>query len=324
MPVDITESLPQPTLSVVVPCFNEMQVLRLTHERLSRALQALGLAYEIIYVDDGSRDRTAELLLELTASDPCVRVLFFSRNFGHQAAVSAGLEAAAGEAVVIIDADLQDPPELIADMVARWRDGVEVVYGQRMHRKGEGAFKLASAKAFYRALNAISEVEIPLDVGDFRLLDRRVVDVMLRMPERDRFLRGMVAWVGFRQEALQYERQERAAGETKYPLRKMVALAFNGILSFSLAPLRLSVTLGLLTTFLAFSLIIYALVVRLFTAQWVEGWAMIFIGMMLLGGIQLIVLGAIGEYVGRIYMEAKGRPMYIVRGRAGYVVDRLV
>ena len=241
-----------------------------------------------------------------------------SRNFGHQLAVSAGLEHAAGDAVVIIDADLQDPPEVIPEMVARWRDGYHVVYGMRTDRPGETAFKLWTAKLFYRFINRLSKVQIPLDVGDFRLLDRQVVDVLLAMPERDRFLRGMVSWIGFRQAAVMYRRAERRAGESKYPLFKMLQFAADGVLSFSLTPLRLALWVGFLSIGLAFAGIVYALIIRLYTDRYVRGWTSIFTAVLFIGGAQLVTLGIIGEYIGRIYAEVKRRPLYVVEERFGF------
>jgi polyisoprenyl-phosphate glycosyltransferase len=304
-------------ISIIVPCYNEQEVMALTHPRLKAVMSQLAhdsqMAYEIIYIDDGSRDQTVALLHEIAATDQNVKVIMLSRNFGHQIAVTAGLDHARGDCAVIIDADLQDPPELIADMVARWREGFDVVYGQRTDREGESRFKIATARAFYRGLNALSDVDIPLDVGDFRLIDRCVIDAIAQMPERDRFLRGMIAWVGFRQVALPYHRAARAAGESKYPLVKMIRFAVDGILSFSLAPLRFVITMGTWIVVLAVLGIGYAVINRLFTEQWVSGWTLLFIAIMFMGGVQLLVLGVIGEYVGRIYMSTKARPLYLVK-----------
>jgi dolichol-phosphate mannosyltransferase len=310
---------PRQLLSVVVPCYNEEAVIAETNRRLSETLRALdGLDYEIVYVDDGSRDRTAELLAGLQARDPRVRVVRFSRNFGHQIAVTAGIAHAAGDAVVLIDADLQDPPEVIRDMVARWREGYHVAYGVRADREGETRFKLATAKAFYRLLNRLSDSPIPLDTGDFRLMDRVVVDALEAMPERDRFVRGMVSWVGFRQIAVPYRRAKRLAGESKYPLMKMLRFAVDGIASFSTVPLRLATYLGFLSSALALCGVAYALALRLLTSNWVPGWTAIFIATMFFGGVQLVSLGVVGEYVGRIYGEAKRRPLYLVQERLGF------
>jgi dolichol-phosphate mannosyltransferase len=306
-------------ISVVVPCYNEEDVIHETHARLSAALAGMaGVAYEIIYTDDGSRDRTPELLEQIQAGDPTVRVLRLSRNFGHQIALTAGLEHAAGDAVVVIDADLQDPPEVIPEMVARWRDGYEVVYGMRTDRPGETSFKLWTAKVFYRLMNRLSETKMPLDAGDFRLMDRKVVAALLAMPERDRFLRGMVSWVGFRQVALLYARAPRHAGVGKYPFWKMVRFAADGVLSFSLMPLRLAVLTGFLAIGMALAGIIYAVLLRLYTTDWVRGWASIFVAVLFMGGVQLISLGIIGEYIGRIYGEVKHRPLYLLREKLGF------
>lgn len=307
-----------PTLSVIVPCYNEEGVIAHTHERLVRTLEAITPGYEIIYVDDGSRDRTAQLLHDIQKSGPCVRFVRLSRNFGHQIAVSAGIGYARGEAVVLIDADLQDPPEVIADMVAKWREGYHVVYGQRAERAGETRFKLWTARAFYRLINRLSEVPIPLDTGDFRLMDRAVVNALGRMREKHRMLRAMTSWVGFKQVAVPYSRAERFAGESKYPLRKMLTLALDGIVSFSAVPLKLVTLVGLAFSALSVLGIIYAVAQRLWTDNWVPGWTILFIAVMLIGGLQFIFLGVIGEYVGRIYSEAKDRPLFLVMEELGF------
>jgi glycosyltransferase involved in cell wall biosynthesis len=306
-------------ISVVIPCFDEEEVIVMTYRRLVDVLETIPRAdFELVFVDDGSRDRTLEMLCSLQATDRRVRVVAFSRNFGHQLAVTAGLEHARGDAVILIDADLQDPPEIIGDMLLRWRQGVDVVYGVRAEREGETAFKLWTAKAFYRAINRVSDVAIPVDTGDFRLMDRAVVDALLSMPERDRFIRGMVAWLGFRQEAVPYKRAARLAGETKYPLRRMLHFALDGILSFSLAPLRLAIWMGFVTAGVAALGLIYALFMRVLTNIWVPGWTLLFIACSSIGGIQLIFLGILGEYVGRTYGEVKRRPLYVVRERLGF------
>lgn len=304
-------ALASPMISVVVPCYNEEEVLPETNRRLVETLSTLGLAFEILYVDDGSADATAQILYSLRAQDDRIRVLQFSRNFGHQTAVSAGIDHARGDAVVLIDADLQDPPEVIQQMVSLWREGYHVVYGHRQERAGESAFKLQTAKLFYRLLNLISDVPIPLDTGDFRLMDRKVVAALSRMPERDRFLRGMVSWVGYRQTAVQYRRAARFAGTSKYPLWKMFRFAVDGLISFSLVPLRFASILGMSASALALLGIVYALIARLFTSYWVTGWTLLFIGVLFMGGIQMITLGILGEYVGRIYREGKRRPLYL-------------
>ncbi len=306
-------------VSVIVPCYNEEEVILETHRQLTETLLNDSINFEVIYVNDGSRDDTARLLREISERDSRVGYLSLSRNFGHQVAVTAGLDVAKGDAVVFIDADLQDPPAVIAQMFRKWREGSDVVYGQRVAREGESGFKLVTAKMFYRALNHISDVRIPLDVGDFRLLDREVADMLAGMRERDRFLRGMVAWLGFKQTALPYNRDARFAGETKYPLKRMLALAFNGMMSFSMAPLRFVLALGMIVVALSLVGIFYAVIMRLTSDGWVSGWTLLFISVMMMGGVQLVVLGAIGEYVGRIYMESKGRPLYGIKERGGPV-----
>ncbi len=315
-----------PLLSIVVPCFNEEQGIAACHERLSRVLRALNASTEILYVDDGSADRTAEILTQIASGphspgDPAIVLLRLSRNFGHQAAVSAGLAYVRGEATVIIDSDLQDPPELIPEMLALWRQGFQVVYGVRETRSGETAFKLFTARIFYLVINRLSDVPIPLDTGDFRLLDRRAVDALLQMPERHRLLRGMSSWIGFKQIGIRYQRDERFAGETKYPLKKMMALAIDGIVSFSTLPLRFVTLIGFLSAALAFFGIVYSLGVRLFTHEWVRGWAISFIGMLFMSGVQLLSLGILGEYVARIYTESKQRPLFLLHEPPPYSAE---
>ena len=305
-------------LSVVVPCYNEEEVIATTHRRLSAALSQLaGLDFEIVYVDDGSRDGTALILEGLAAADESVRIVKLSRNFGHQIAMTAGLEHTSGDAVVVIDADLQDPPEVIPELVARWRDGNDVVYAVRTDREGESAFKLATAKGFYRLLNMLSDTEVPVDTGDFRLMDRRAVDALLTMPEKDRFVRGMVSWIGFQQVAVPYARARREAGVSKYPLLKMLAFALDGVVSFSFAPLRLATWLGFAASGLAALGIVYTLVVWI-VGSTVHGWTTLSVAVLALGGLQLISLGIMGEYIGRIYREVKHRPLYLVDKRLGF------
>lgn len=315
----MTTRINRPLLTVIVPCFNEEDVLRETDKRLMGALSEIpDINFEIIYVDDGSRDATLAILQEIHAADDRIRVVSFSRNFGHQIAVTAGLEHAAGDAVVLIDADLQDPPEIIQEMLARWREGADVVYGVRRKREGETVFKLWTARAFYRVINHLSDVPIPLDTGDFRLMDRKVVNALLAMPERDRFVRGMVAWTGFRQEPMYYDRSARFAGTTKYSLIKMVRFATDGILSFSLVPLRLATYMGFAVAGLSLIGVLYALILRLLTEIWVPGWTLMFIALLFIGGVQLVFLGVIGEYMGRVYGEVKRRPLYLVKTRFGF------
>lgn len=307
----------RPLISVVVPCFNEEEVIHETNRRLLEILEIQDFEFEIIYVNDGSRDTTVAILCELQAKDDRLRVIDLSRNFGHQVAATAGIDHAAGHAVVLIDADLQDPPELIPQMVSKWREGNDVVYGIRIHREGESNFKLWTASAFYRLLDRVSHISIPPDAGDFRLLDRAVVQALQVMPERDRFLRGMVAWAGFRQVGLPYRRAARFAGASKYPLLKMLRFAADGIASFSTVPLRLATWLGFSASVIALFGSLFALFFRLFTHSWVPGWSSIFLAVLFLGGAQLICLGIIGEYLGRVYGEVKHRPLYLVRRRFG-------
>lgn len=306
-------------LSIIVPCYNEEAVISETHKRLVDVAGSLpGMDFELVYVDDGSRDDTLNLLRAIQSEDPHVRVIALSRNFGHQVALSAGLEHTAGNAVVAIDADLQDPPEVIPAMVERWREGADIVYGQREQREGEPPVRLFFIRLFYRLLDWLSDTRIPMDTGDFRLIDRRVVNALLAMPERDRFLRGMVAWTGFRQEYVRYQRASRHAGVTKYPLKKLVKLASDGIMSFSLIPLRLAVWMGFAVASLSCIGIVYVVIVRLTTEAWVQGWAMLMVALLFLGGVQMIFLGVIGEYLGRLYMESKRRPLYFIQEKIGF------
>jgi glycosyltransferase involved in cell wall biosynthesis len=311
--------LAAPVLSVVVPLYNEELVIRDMHARLRSALDAQGSKYEIILVNDGSKDRTEEFAKAICNDHSDVRLVSFSRNFGHQIAVTAGLDNAAGQAVVIIDADLQDPPEVIGEMMKKWRDGCDVVFGVRTKRKGERLFKVMTAAAFYRLVRSMTRVDIPVDTGDCRLMDRRVVDELLTMRERNRFIRGMVSWVGFRQEKVEYVRQERFAGETKYPFKKMLRFAVDGILSFSDVPLKISSLFGLLCGLISFAFIGYGLVVKLLYPQFaIPGWASVFSAVLFLGGVQLMCIGILGEYLGRVYDEIKGRPLYIVKERVNF------
>src|SRR5271163_1211506 len=303
-----------PIVSIIIPCYNEEEVLLACHSRLMQVFEAYDDSqFELIYVNDGSSDRTEELLRYLHDAYSHTRVVMLSRNFGHQAAVTAGLTAASGQCVVIIDADLQDPPEVILQMIERWQAGYEVVYGIRETRAGESGFKLRSAKLFYRLINKLSDVEIPLDSGDFRLLDRRAVNALLAMPERHRLLRGMSSWIGFRQFGLKYDRAARFAGSTKYPLNKMLNLAMDGIFSFSTVPLRSVTVLGALTAAAAAAGMVYSLVIRLFTPNWVAGWTTLILAILLASGVEMFCFGILGEYIGRIYTEIKQRPLFVVR-----------
>jgi glycosyltransferase involved in cell wall biosynthesis len=309
---------PGTRLSVVVPCLNEEDVICDTHRRLTAVLERTPLPFEIIYVDDGSTDTTPDLLRDLQVRDSRVRIVRFSRNFGHQIAITAGLEHASGDAVAIIDADLQDPPEVILEFLQKWMDGYDVVYGVRTQRDGETAFKLWTAKLFYRFISKLSETPIPLDTGDFRLMDRTVVEALLSMPERDRFVRGMVSWLGFSQIAVPYRRAARAAGTTKFSLFKMLRFATDGIVSFSISPLRLAMWTGFAASGLAILAILYALFERLFGTGVVKGWTSTMIAILFIGGVQLICMGIIGEYIGRIYGESKRRPLYVIRETIGF------
>jgi glycosyltransferase involved in cell wall biosynthesis len=308
----------QMILSVVIPCYNEEAVIETTHQELMQSLSGQEFELELIYVDDGSSDQTASILQQLATDCPAVRLLALSRNFGHQIAVSAGLDHSRGDAVVIIDADLQDPPAVILQMLEQWRLGFDVAYGQRTDRPAESRFKLITARWFYRLINKMSDTEIPLDTGDFRLLDRRVVEAVKLMPERDRFLRGMISWVGFRQVAVPYSRAARRAGESKYPFSKMLRFALDGIVSFSAQPLRMATWCGTLVSSMAVLGIVYAVAMRIFTDHWVSGWTFLVVAMLFLGGIQLLFLGVIGEYIARIYQQGKERPLYLVAYRAGF------
>lgn len=302
-------------ISIVVPCYNEEGVIAETHRRLLQVLNAQsGIESEILYIDDGSRDQTWPILQTLPSSERVtIRALTLSRNFGHQLAVSAGIERAKGDAVVLIDADLQDPPEVLPEMIREWQSGYEVVYGVRTERDGESAFKRITAAMFYRLINRLSEVPIPVDTGDFRLMDRKVVDALMAMPEHDRFIRGMVSWLGFRQKALPYKRDARWAGETKYPLSKMVKFALTAISSFSTSPLKIASWVGFASSGAAVLGMLYVLGLRMFTSTWVEGWTALMLAVLFIGGIQLLVLGIMGEYIGRIYGEAKRRPLFLIR-----------
>ncbi len=299
-------------LSVVVPVYNEKDGLQEFYDRTKRVLLDVnGLDHEIIFVDDGSCDGSTQVIAQFVGQDARVRLLKLSRNFGHQLAITAGIDAACGNAVVVIDADLQDPPEVILRFIEKWKDGYDVVYGVRETRDGETLLKVWTASIFYRILKALVNLDIPVDVGDFRLMSRRVVEHLKAMQERDRFVRGLVSWIGFRQIGLTYRRDRRYAGETKYPYRKMIRFALDGITSFSSIPLKMATIMGYLTSLIAFA---YAcsVIVQKFMGYTVQGWATIMVGLLFLGGVQLICLGILGEYIGRIFNETKGRPLYII------------
>jgi dolichol-phosphate mannosyltransferase len=305
-------------LSLVIPVFNEEATLDELFTKIRERVGALGVSYEVVLVDDGSRDRTGEMIAEMTTRDPRFRSVHFSRNFGHQAAVTAGLHFAEGSAVVVMDADLQDPPELLAEMVGRWREGFHVVYAQRVKRHAEGVMKRGIAFAYYRLLRRLTDVEIPADTGDFCLMDRRVVDLLNRMPERNRYLRGLRAWLGFRQTAVQFERPPRFAGEPKYTFWKSLALGVNGIVAFSKVPLRFATYLGMIVSGVSVVLGGWAVYQRLVGGDTVRGWASTLVIILFLGGVQLLMIGVVGEYLSRIYDEVKQRPMYVIGELRGF------
>jgi len=309
----------RPTFSVVVPIWNEKEVIPALYSRVVDVMESTGESWELICVNDGSQDRSLEMLLSLRENDSRVKVLDFSRNFGHQLAITAGADFADGDAVIFMDADLQDPPEVMLQMIKKWREGYEVVYAVRTKRQGETRFKLWTASIFYRLLQGITEVNIPLDAGDFRLMDRRVVLAMRRLREQHRFVRGLSSWVGFKQVGVEYERAERFAGETKYPVRKMMRLALNAITSFSYLPLHLATFLGFIFAFLSLLGIVLTVILRLSGNLFFQGQATTLVSVLFLGGVQLIFLGIIGEYLGRIYDEVKGRPLYLVSHAYGFV-----
>ncbi|HEY0828888.1 MAG TPA: glycosyltransferase family 2 protein [Bacilli bacterium] len=309
--------------SIIVPMYNEEEVIVQTHTRLKAVMDLAEEPYELIFVNDGSRDRTVEMVLKICSIDPHVRLINFSRNFGHQIAITAGMDHAQGQAIVVIDADLQDPPEVILAMIAKWKEGFDVVYGKRLERKGETLFKKMTSKMYYRLLKSMTSVDIPLDTGDFRLIDRKVCDVMKGLKEKNRYVRGLVSWVGFRQTGVDYIREERFAGVTKYPLRKMIGFALDGMASFSYKPLKLATYTGFFMSFASFAYLLFVLYQRLFTDLTVQGWTSIVAMNLFFNGVMLIILGIIGEYIGRIYDESKDRPLYIVRDKAGYEVRQL-
>lgn len=303
--------------SVIIPMYNEEAVIQETYRQLKKVMNSAGDSYELIFINDGSKDRSVEIIKDYCGWDQTVKLIDFSRNFGHQIAISAGMDYASGEAVIIIDADLQDPPSLILDMITKWKEGYEVVYAKRVKRNGETLFKKWSAAMFYRILRASTDISIPVDTGDFRLMDRKVCDEMKLLSENNRFVRGLVSWVGFRQTAIEYERDERLAGETKYPFKKMIKLCLDGITSFSYKPLKLAGYLGAFLSSLGFLYMIYVIYLALFTDSVIKGWSSLISIMLLFNGFVLIILGILGEYVGRIYDETKGRPLYIVRELQG-------
>lgn len=307
--------------SIVVPVYNEEEVIHECYKQLKGVMDSTKENYEIIFVNDGSKDKTVEILKGYCKKDKNIKLIDFSRNFGHQVAISAGMDEAGGDAVVVIDADLQDPPRVILEMIAKWKDGYDVVYGKRMKRKGETIFKKLTASAFYRFLKKMTDVDIPVDVGDFRLIDRSVCDAMKKISERNRFVRGIISWLGFKQGDVLFEREERFAGATKYPLKRMIRFALNGVFSFSYKPLKIATFLGVFASAAGFFYLIYALYLKLFTDATVTGWTSMVSFILIFNGMILFILGIIGEYIGRIYDESKNRPLYVIRERVNFKKD---
>ena len=302
-------------ISVVIPMYYEEEVVDICYKRVVNNLKKLSdkYNYEIIFINDGSKDATLEILKKISDNDKNVKIISFSRNFGHQAAVTAGIRNVTGDAIIIMDADLQDPPELFEGMIEKWEEGYEVVYGKRKTREGESIFKLLTARMFYNTLNKLSEIEIPKDTGDFRLVDRKVIDVIASLPEHNKFLRGLFSWVGFNQYAYEYNRVNRVAGRTKYPFKKMFKLATDGILSFSAKPLKVVGAIGFFSVIVSIAILVYSIVSFVFKLNSLTpGWTSIMCTMTFIGGIILISLGMIGEYIARIYEESLGRPEYII------------
>lgn len=302
-------------LSIVIPMYCEEEVAEECYQRISKVMKDNGYRYELLFVNDGSKDKTLDILRALATLDENVKVINFSRNFGHQTAVTCGIDMATGDAIVLIDADLQDPPEQIKNMVNLWHQGYDVVYGKRKKRKGETLFKRFTAKGFYKVLSLISEVDIPMDTGDFRLIDKSVATAFSSMPERNRFVRGMIAWLGFNQTHIEYERDERFAGKTKYPLKKMLKFAGDGLISFSSKPLKLMSRIGFLTILVAFITLVYSLVQKLIGGSTSSGWASLMVAITFFSGVQLFSIGILGEYIARIYDESKNRPLYIIKDK---------
>lgn len=319
LPRDRTLRRPaRPVYSIVAPVHDEEALVAEFCRRTIAVMESLGEPFELVLVNDGSRDHSPQIMREIHDADPRVKLIDFSKNFGHQIAITAGIDYAQGQAVVVIDSDLQDPPEVIAELVERWKQGFQVVYAVRSEREGETVFKKATAAFFYRLIRRITNVDIPADTGDFRLMDRRVADALKQMREQKRFMRGLSAWVGFRQIGVNYKRDARKAGETKYPLRKMIRFALDGITAFSYLPLQMATFLGFIIAVLSLVALVAVIVLRLYNPDFFYGQASTLVGVLFLGGIQLIFLGIIGEYLGRIYDEVKRRPLYIVADEVGF------
>ncbi len=309
--------------SVVIPVYNEELVVQETYKRLKLVMDALDKPYELIFVNDGSRDNTAKIIGAICESDSKVKLVDFSRNFGHQLAITAGMNYSSGDSIIVIDADLQDPPEVIPEMIKKWTEGYDIVFGKRQKRKGETFFKKVTAKIFYRFLKSMTDVDIPVDAGDFRLIDRKVCDALKSVTESNRYIRGIISWLGFKQTCVEYIRDKRFAGETKYPLKKMLKFAFDAIASFSYKPLKLASYSGTFISMLSFIYLLVVICLRLFTDTTITGWASTLAVSLFLNGIVLIILGIIGEYIGRIYDEVKGRPLYIVRETRNMEDDKI-
>ena len=300
-------------ISVVIPVFNEESNLPVLHERLVNAITSITNSYEFIFINDGSKDNSLAVIKELKQKNPQIKYIDFSKNFGHQLAVFAGLEYAKGNSIIVIDADLQDPPELIQELYIKMQQGYDVVFAQREHREGESWHKLITAKLFYRFINRLSDVEIPLDTGDYRIISKKIKDIIVSMPERNKFLRGQIAWAGFNQTFVSYKRDERYAGKTNYSYSKMFSFAFDGITAFSNLPLRLATYMGFIVSLISFFFILYTLYQKYFKNDVVQGWSSLMVSILFIGGVQLICLGIIGEYLSRIMDNVKQRPLYIVR-----------
>lgn len=304
--------------SIVVPVFNEETLINESYLRLKQVMDKVNEEYEFIFINDGSTDASATYLKSICSKDSHVKLVDFSRNFGHQVAITAGLDCADGDAVIMIDADLQDPPEVILEMIKKWKEGYEVVYGKRLKRKGETIFKKISAYLFYRLLKYLTKYDIPVDTGDFRLIDRRVCNAMRNLCEKGRYVRGLISWVGFKQTFVLYVREERISGETKYPLSKMIQFALDAITAFSYRPLRIATYLGFIFSGLSFLYFLFVIYEKLFTSKTILGWTSLIAINSFMNGVVLIILGITGEYIGRIYEETKSRPLYIIREKIGF------
>lgn len=312
-----------PLISIIIPVYNEELVIKETYKRIKNVMENSKETYEVIFINDGSKDKTAYIIADICKSDKFIKLINFSRNFGHQPAITAGMDYAKGDAVVVIDADLQDPPEVILDMINLWKEGYHVVYGKRKKRKGETLFKKVTAKIFYRVLSSMTTVDIPTDTGDFRLIDKRVCNAMKNLGEKNRYVRGLVSWVGFNQTSVEYIRDERFAGETKYPIKKMIKFAMDGITSFSYKPLKIATSLGFLISLISFLYLLLVLYQKIFLDTTEVGWASVIAVILFSQGIVLMILGLMGEYIGRIYEEIKNRPIYIVNELIGYEEDNI-